>query len=444
MSSNFNDMERMFADGLRDIEVTPPAHVWSNIQKRKRKGLVYYTWRIASVILLLCIAGSSAFYFNNKNDKDVDANAVISASKTNRSHSSENMDRITAEEKTMADNTSDVSNSVSSVNSLSTSKSSNTKSTAGKIKKQKSRVEILVPKYEIPAEETNVYNTNDLLINMAAKDDIHLRYMIYPSLMQYVYTSKRMFKKYYTPKTKEEDEKLGYKFSVEIPLVGASYAFRRVSGDGAILRNESENALFSLQTGIKLNYNFNSKFSVQTGLIVENRNEKIKYDRSEIQDKLTLTPRQVIVYHPVLPPKIITVTDSTYSKENVDYKFDNTNKYTTLNIPLVFGYSFSLKGKAQYRLSTGTLFNVHSMNAAHILVRNGDKIERVPYKESTKINTSVYGAMALMYPVNNHYVLFSELSYYTNLNNRLNSDVAMRQRNYGLNLSGGLKINILK
>ena len=441
MSSEFNNMEHMFADGLRDYEVTPPAHIWGNIQKRKRKGLLYYSWRIAAALLLLFMAGGTAYYFATKNNE---AGNTIVVTKTAKA-SSKNEESKVVEEKTMKDKNPDISKSVkSNDNSSSTPEYSTPKSTAGKIKKQDIQLEIAKPENEIPAEETNVYYIEDLLLNIGSKDDIQFRYLIYPSLMQYVYTSKRLFKKYYTPKTKEDDEKLGYKYSVELPLMGASYAFRKLSGDGSLLRNESENALFSLQTGIKLNYHFNSKWSVQTGLIVENRNEKIKYDRTEIQDKLTQTARYVTVYHPVLPPKTIEVIDSSYSKENVNYKFNSTNKYTTLSIPVVFGYNFSLGGKAIYRLSAGTLFNIYSMNSANNLVRTGDKIELVPYRESSKIKTSVYTAVAFIYPVSNQYELFSELSCYNNLSNRLNSDAAIRQRNYGFNLSGGLKINILK
>ena len=269
-----------------------------------------------------------------------------------------------------------------------------------------------------------------------------LRYLIYPSLMQYVYTTKRIPKKYLTVKKDNDIEGFGYKYSFEI-VGGPSYAFRMVSGDGASLRNESENANLTLQTGVKVNYHINPRWSVQTGLIGENRNEKIKYNRTEIQDKLTETRHQVTIFHPVLPHRTITVIDSVYSKENATYKFNSTNKYTNLSIPVVVGYNFSL-GKLQYRVSAGSLFTVFSKNTATNLVRNGNTIDMVTYKESPKIKTSVYSAIALNYPLNPNCIAIIELSYYTNITNRLGSDAVFRQRNYGINLSVGAQFKINK
>ena len=67
MSTEFNDMERMFAEGLQNYEVTPPAHVWANIKKGKRRGFFYYfannKLKVAALLLLLIMAGSAGYYF---------------------------------------------------------------------------------------------------------------------------------------------------------------------------------------------------------------------------------------------------------------------------------------------------------------------------------------------------------------------------------------------
>ena len=435
MNSEFNDMERMFADGLRNYEVTPPAHIWSNIQKRKRKGLFYYNWKVASALLLLCLTGGATYYFTHENNK---ADQIEISAKLSTGKSPEKFDISNSEKPIIAADNSEkvkISKEPTIITSISKTKGE-------KVKKQTSKVEN--DNSDIPVEEYSKYNTEDMIINIESKERIHLKYLIYPSLTRYVYSSKKLFTKEYKQKVKDkEDKKMTYKYSIELPLVGASYSFRKLSGAGDELRSESENAVLSLQTGIKLNYHFNPTWSVQTGLTLENRNEKLKYNRTEIQTILSETPRQVIVYHPVLPPRIITVIDSTYTDKNVEYKFNSINKYYTLNIPLVLGYNFTL-GKLQYRFSAGPLFNIYSISRANNLARIGNEIVLVPYKESPKIKTSVYSAVAMQYPINNHYNLFTEISYYANLSNRLNSDAIIQQRNFGINLSGGIKFNLIK
>ncbi|MFM9946181.1 MAG: hypothetical protein ACKVQB_13205, partial [Bacteroidia bacterium] len=385
MSSEFNDMERMFADSLRDYEVTPPAHVWSNIQKRKRKGLLFYKWRIASSLLLLCLAGTSAYYFINENNKKLNDSKISKTAKNNTISSLDNPPK-----KGSPNQEDYVSQQPTNTNLENSTSFDNaniiTKSTPPALSKHASIGE--TTKNNDPVIENTVFDTKDLVFRIAAKNNIRLKYIIYPSLMQFVYTSKKLGKRIVTPKKPIEDDELGYKFSIEFGG-GPSYAFRKLSGNGVLLRNESEKALLGLQTGIKVNYHINSKWSIQTGLTLENRNEKIKYNRIEIKEKLTETPRQVTIFHPVLPPRTITVVDSNYSEENIEYKFNTTNKYQIVSIPTVLGYNFGV-GKLQYRVSAGALFNIYSMNSAFNLVKNGEKIELIPYTESTKIKTSVF------------------------------------------------------
>lgn len=441
MSSEFNDMERMFQEGLQNYEVTPPAHVWSNIQRRKRKGLFFYKWRIASILLLLCVAGTSAYYFISENDNTKNSSTISQAEK-----SATDKD-VLAQETNTSPKLSDIVNSeIGASNSVSNSTVTEKNKVSISEKSRKNRVEKRKKAQEFVNDFTNneasAFDTKDLLVTIASKDRVKLKYIVYPSLMQYIYTTKRLGKKYIVSDNEEKEDKRAYNYSIEI-VGGPTYAFRRLSGNGALLRDESEKAAMGTLTGIKINYNFNTKWTLQTGLTFENRHERISYNRTEIQQKLTVTPHQVTVFHPVLPPKTITVMDSVYTNENVDYKFNSINKYQTFNIPAVVGYNFGL-GKMQYRISAGPLFNIYSINTANNLVKNGDKIEMAPYKESTKIKVSVYSAVAFVFPLNQNYDIFTEVSYYSNLGNRLNKEAVLRQKNYGLNLCGGLKINLIK
>jgi hypothetical protein len=440
MNSEFNDMERMFQEGLQNYEVTPPAHVWANIQKQKRRGLLFYRYRIAALLLVLSMVGASSYYFMSKTDTTSLVTTYNNDAVNPSENSANNMESFKNNEATETESEKSLTNSSASTNTASTTENykpaTSKKSTGGNTKE--------IEKNSDNNEETSIteFDWSNLPYGLKSKTAVKLRYLIYPSLTQYVYTTKRIPKKYLTAKKDNDVEGLGYKYSFEI-VGGPSYAFRKVSGDEATLRNESENANLTLQTGVKVNYHINPRWSVQTGLIGENRNEKVKYNRTEIQDKLTETPHQVTIFHPVLPPRTITVIDSVYSKENITFKFNSTNKYTNLSIPVVIGYNFSL-GKLQYRVSAGSLFTIFSKNTATNLVRNGNTIDMVTYKESPKIKTSVYSAVALNYPLNPSCIAITELSYYTNITNRLNSDAILRQRNYGINLSVGAQFKINK
>ena len=459
MSLENNDMERMFAEGLRDYEVVPPEHVWTNIQKRKRKGLLFFKWKLAAAVLLLFLAGVSSYKLtrNHKNQTIIQTeNRHISTDNTNESLTSSAKESNTKSDPSVSDSDSEMPTKsgtklditgkdngsivlAKKASNPSITPKTNKKSTSGELgsETEQESTEPLI------AEVNNSVYLTEPIPAMLSKDHVKLRYMIYPSLIRYVYTSKRLFKKYYNP-TKKTGETigLGYQFSVEF-LGGPSYAFRNVKGESSLLRNESEKASLSVQTGVKLNYHFNPTWSVQSGLIIENRNERINYQTTEIQTKLIQTPHQVTVFHPVLPPRTITIIDSSYTDEEVKFNFNTTNKYSTFHIPLVLGYNFTL-GRLEYRISAGSLLNIYSNNSANTLKRDGDNIVLVPYTESKKINASMYSGVAIKLPLNTKIDFVSELSYYSNMANRLKDESDLRQRNYSINLSAGLKFNLIK
>jgi len=447
MSSEFNDIERMFAEGLQNFEVTPPAHVWANIQKAKRKGILYYfannKLKTAAVLLLL-LASSALLYYSGAEKISSNQQSIVQAPEI--LEPSISVEKLSPQ----------IKSSEVSITAANKTVQTNNKSKIAK-KSSKSLLQKPLKKFfaKVKTEETTSKNfealnnesfdANDLFMNMNSKNRIHLKYLIYPALSQYVYSTKINVKKPYKPviKDKNEDQNNMYsKFSLEI-LGGPSLAFRKLSGTNHDLRNESEKAAISTQTGIKFSYHLNPNWSLQSGFMVENRSEHVKYNRTEIHNKLVLTPHNVIIYHPVLPPRNVTITDSSYVDQNVDFKFNATNKYTSLNIPLLLGYNFTL-GKFQYRISGGSLLNLYTFNAANNLVRKGNEIVLESYKEKSTIKTSYYGAFGMLFPISENCSFITELSYYHNTANRLKTESSIKQFNYGLNLSGGIKINITK
>ncbi len=437
MSTELNNFERIMAEKLSHYEEVPPAHIWTNIQKSKRKGLLFQHWKLAASVLLILISVTGTLWYLNQKDS---VGGVTTHKNLNASQSAN---------ETMKDPSFDERNAKSNLNTASAEQETGSMTHIKPIKpsglhskhafKQKIKTSEPVKKDE-PLED---YLQNSFeRLNMMSRNQTKLSYIIYPSLMQFVYTSKRLGKKYYASIPDDKSQFHTSKWSIEAGG-GPNYAFRTLSGPGSEIRNESEKATFGLTTIAKVNYMINPRWSVQTGLTLENRNEKIKYNTTVNEEILTQTSRQVTILHPVLPAKTITVIDSSYSNQNKDYNFSSVNKYQSLNLPVVIGYNFSL-GKLKYRASAGALFNILSMNTAYTLNHKDNVPELLAYSESKKINTSLYSAMAILYPLNEHCEGLLELSYYKNLNNRLNSEAILRQRNFGYTLTLGAKYNILK
>ena len=441
MSLEFKDIEHLFSDKLQNFEVTPSENVWNNIKQKKRKGILFYfskNLKVAALLLLISTAVGGIVWLNQSDEQQIitsqnskKVNGNVNAEQPINSIDNSNQN-VNSNENFTKNKTANVNSSkagIASTISKVVTKNSITKGNTS-------------PNKNLHNEENEVPSTFEA-IEIATIHSVKLKYLIYPSLMQFVYSNKRIGKKPYITKPKEdEDPILKSRYSMEI-LGGPSYASKRLSGDDYLLRKESETATMSIQTGLKLNYHLNPKFNIQTGVIIENRNEKIKYTHTEMQKKLTQTSKQVTVYHPVLPPKTITIIDSTYSDEAIDVKFNLTNKYTTISLPLVLGYQFAL-GKAQYRFSAGTIVNVHSSNSASVLARSGNEIILTPYKENSKIKASVYSAIALQLPMSQTCNFITELSYYNNLSNRLKSESNLKQVNYGFNLSIGASFDLKK
>ncbi len=437
MNSEFNDLERMFSEGLYNHEVKPSAHVWANIQKQKRRGMLFYKLKLASLMLLIGLVGLTVYYLPystpNKSNTNTESYTQTKASNDLKASTQPKVyEKTDLTESTVIENKATEQTITSIKGNLPTQKSSPKELANSQFE----------PNMPISANEFLAFDTRELEMNMINKNRINLSYLIYPSLTPFVYSTKQISKKYKTNDDKEKDKTIINTYSFEIG-VGPNYVTRKLTGSDIALRNESESALVSIQTGFKFNYLFHPKWQIQTGLSLENRAEKIAYDKSEITEYLSITKRQVTIYHPVLQPQIITITDSVNTTETTNYKFNTTNKYTTLSIPIILGYNFGI-GKLVYRISAGSLINIYSINKAHNLDRINDKIALTPYQESAKIKSSLVGSAAVYIPLNLNYQVFAELSHFQNLNNRLASEAAYKQKNSGTNLSLGLKINILK
>lgn len=438
-----NDINKILEQGAKNIEVMPPEQVWQNIKKGKNSRYVffirYYKWRIASLITLFALFTSGLYFvLNSKN-----TNKTLSTSNI------ENSDNNISQKFAMPDNSNSVDmngetteNENADLNAENKNKKIYSHKNDFNSGKKSSEISINVNEDNKSDKNTenirkyDILNFNKRLIRM-------FKYSIFPKFEEYK-TVKLKSNKTFAKNREKENEKKHRKGTYSLEFGGGpSYIYRNLSGGNYLLRNESEKPMISFQTNIKFNYHINNAFSIQTGLIIETRNEKLNYNHTELRKKLVQTPRTVTVYHPILPPKNVTIIDSSYSKEEVKYDFENINKYTSFNLPILFAYNFG-NAKQQYRIAAGTLLNIYSSNNAKIIERNGNETILTTYKEPAKINPSIYSAIAYNKIISTHYSVVFELSYYKNILNRFSSENQIVQRNAGFNFATALKYNIIR
>lgn len=447
MSSEYKNIEHLFADKLQNMEVKPSDHVWQNIKtKKRRKGMFFFSKQIRIAAALVFLTGTlAAIWLSNQKDpvfqNEQDSKELIVKSPENNFVDGKTEENSNHPNSVVSESGSSVQIENTDVNNknLAASKQSSGKIKSGNSAKSQTGKTSLVPSNK----ESTAKQFDNILLNSV--DRLKLKYLIYPQLPQFVYSNKKIKQRKYTKqdvKINNRPEKELNKYSVEIKG-GFTYATRKLSGEGSDLRNESENPALSVHTALKLNYRFNHQWSLQTGLISENRNEKVTYNQSELRKKLNVTQKQVVVYHPVLPPKTILVNDSSYVDEKVDYNFNRNNKYTTISMPLVLGYDFHL-GKMNYRFVAGPMLNLHTSSSAKVLERSGNEILLVGYKENSSLKASIYTAMAMKFALSPTCNFLTEISYYRNLANRMTTESPIKQFNQGLNLSMGVSFDLRK
>ncbi|MCC6722502.1 MAG: hypothetical protein IT243_09900 [Bacteroidia bacterium] len=440
------DIEKILAEGAQNFEEIPSEQVWLNIKKGKNSKFIflfnYHKWRIASTIALLAIVSIVVYYFLNTKDQQ---SVVKENSIENKSFIPLQKNSIPENEDLIIDNkNTGIENAEENISNNSNNNNKSGKQSEKILKKNIAKSTERNDKEIISGNENYNSDFKIEIIEIHSKLNPTIKYIDNIVFEKYTPVSKKFKKNYIKNKEKEQQKYKNSKGTYSLEIGGGpSYLYRKLSGGNYLLRNESEKPLISFQTNFKVNYHINNSFSIQSGLIVETRNEKLNYNHAELRKKLTQTPKIVTVYHPILPPKNITVIDSTYTNETVKYDFENINKYTSFNIPLILGYNFG-NSKQQYRISAGTLVNIFSSNNAKIIEKSGHETVLTSYKEPHKINPSIYSAVAYSKIINNHYSLVFELSYYKNLFNRFDSESITKQINSGINFTSAIKYNIIK
>lgn len=134
---------------------------------------------------------------------------------------------------------------------------------------------------------------------------------------------------------------------------GPSFSYRKLSGSNAAVqsRNENEKQLITYTAGIDLGAIVKNKFSISSGIRMDTKGEKYTFAGQQEKFETVMTP----IYDSL--NNIIGMDTNTVQLQATLTKNTTSNTYQFLNIPIVFGYKFSIKEKWFISPSIGISIN---------------------------------------------------------------------------------------
>lgn len=278
MNKKTNHIDDYFIDGLSDLELSPPADAWGNIEKelnRKRRIRVIPLWSGLAAGLALLI-GLGGYYFNNKTQNQ------YTFAKVNTEKKSSNATQITSNESLVANsrslkqhsnieakNNSDNQNSKFTNNKVVINKSKITKHSAiGNV--QPFEYQVNSDSKPIIAYDRNITQTDT--ISRLAVNEVVLptESIALPKTMQIASNQLNNTLSDFSDPIIVELPKMR-RWSIEVQ-VAPQYSYRNISNIGTGLPSKSEfnaqeEGLIAYAGGIKVSYETTSRLSFQVGVI---------------------------------------------------------------------------------------------------------------------------------------------------------------------------------
>lgn len=225
---------------------------------------------------------------------------------------------------------------------------------------------------------------------------------------------------------------------------GPSRAFRLLESASdpqlASLRNESETPRYSQMAMIAAHYELHPNLEAYAGLQWLNRREAMSFTKTHTEEHMKINSREVVVVHPVEPPKTITVYDTAYSKVIVDESIENKNTYNHVSIPL--GLRFSLYHN-KIGLHIAGEGSIRLMSLARGTVMNADLSQEDLASENFRRTSLGYGigaGLGFSYLFDPRFTAMVEpirMTYFKSPTN--NTRYALNQLDYGYSLMFSLK-----
>jgi hypothetical protein len=233
-----------------------------------------------------------------------------------------------------------------------------------------------------------------------------------------------------------EKDAAGNKSYFEV-YAGPDYAFRSFSdtANSAYLkeRKATVSAGFSYSAGVRYTKVFKNGLSIRTGLNYSQINERFKYVKGNVTHNIYIT-------------NTAGDTTGTYVERGTQYQ-QSTNKYRSLDIPLVAGYELG-NGRIHANVNAGVMINILSRQKGYVLDPSG-----IPVDISTGKNNSVYsyktnagvsflGSFSVYYKLNDKFHVLAEPYLRYGLSPITKTDISLKQKNHTAGLRVGLRMDL--
>lgn len=217
---------------------------------------------------------------------------------------------------------------------------------------------------------------------------------------------------------------------------GPDYVFNDIS-DPALStylqqRKASTHPLMSFSMGIRYTKVFGSGMSIRTGLNYSQVNEAFKSVKGQVTQNVYITNTQGD-------------TTGTYTVTGTQYN-ENTNKYRTIDIPLVAGYEFG-NGRLHANLNAGAMINISSKHSGYVLDTNGAAVDissgknSSVYKYKTNAGVSLTGGLSVYYKLNDNLHVMAEPYFRYSLSPVTQSALTLKQKYHTAGLRLGVRLD---
>lgn len=225
-------------------------------------------------------------------------------------------------------------------------------------------------------------------------------------------------------------------------LFGPYFGMAQLSGDDQTLMNirrKSEHSAPGWMGMLRITKQIGDHFEVQSGIAVTSRQEKVDYQFTKSYQRMDVKETNVTVYHPILPPMIKKVSDTSYVNVQEQEQRNRVNQYTAVSVPLIFRYNYYLK-RASFFAAAGIMADVQTIRNAAILDASGEFVNGNEVL-ANRFNSRVYLSAGFNYKAGQHWSILAEPIATFGLNNQAKSDYSLTQREKGYGIAAGLRYN---
>jgi len=190
---------------------------------------------------------------------------------------------------------------------------------------------------------------------------------------------------------------------------------------------------FSYSAGVRYTKVFKNGMSIRTGVNYSQANERFKYVKGNVTHNIYIT-------NPAGD------TTGTYVERGTQYQ-QSTNKYRSVDIPLVAGYELG-NGKIHANVNAGVMINILSRQKGYVLDPSGTPVEissgktNSVYSYKTNAGVSFLGAVSVYYKLNDKFHLLAEPYLRYGLSSVTKTDISLKQKNHTAGLRVGLRMDL--